>query len=207
VDPERVGILGWSRGAEAALLVASRESLIHAVIAVSPSSFVWVGENFKARPKPAWTLAGKAIPYVRPRPPKSLRPGMPIEALLASFLAQANARPDAQIPVERINGAVLLISGGDDHLWPSAAMAAQITSRLEAAHFAHVYRSLSYARAGHVAFVANPAALTGKAARRMVSPMLGGTLESDRAAWKDDWPRALRFLSAALAPRPTRSGR
>jgi dienelactone hydrolase len=38
IDPHRTGIIGWSRGAEAARLVASRESDIRAVIAVSPTA-------------------------------------------------------------------------------------------------------------------------------------------------------------------------
>src|SRR6202012_2745156 len=33
----RIAVLGWSRGAEAALLAASRNKDIHAVVAISPS--------------------------------------------------------------------------------------------------------------------------------------------------------------------------
>ncbi|HTT04104.1 MAG TPA: acyl-CoA thioester hydrolase/BAAT C-terminal domain-containing protein [Steroidobacteraceae bacterium] len=198
VDPRRVAVIGWSRGAEAALLIATDEPKIHAVIAVAPSSYVWVGQNFKRTPGPAWTLGGKPIPYVAPHPPKDFRPGMPIKRLLASFLAQAQSHPDAAIPVERINGSILLLSGDDDHLWPSAQMAKQIVARLKAAHFPHIYRALSYAGAGHVAFVGNPALLTRPAEQLTVSPMLGGSLQANRAAWRNDWPRALRFLSESL---------
>ncbi|MGH8219472.1 MAG: acyl-CoA thioester hydrolase/BAAT C-terminal domain-containing protein [Steroidobacteraceae bacterium] len=209
IDPRRVGIIGWSRGAEAALLVASREPLIHAVVAVAPSSYVWSFPSFggPSEPKPTWTVSGHAVPSVAPQPPKDFRPGTPIKVLFDSYLAQAELRPDAVIPVEKIKGPILLISGGDDHLSPSGEMAEQIISRLRSARFPYVYRHLSYAGAGHVAFVGNPSQWTGKKARSLVNPMLGGTLAADTTAWTDDWPKTLRFLAAALGPRSAYAGR
>ena len=201
VDTDRLGLIGWSRGAEAALLVASREPEVDAVIAVSPSSYVWAGLNFKRPPQAAWTVSGKPLPYVTPRPPKNYRPGMSINDLLSAFLAEAKQRADAAIPVERIHGAILLICGTDDHLWPSTEMAKEISQKLHAAHFPHVYRTLSYPGAGHVAFVGNPASLASKDARDMLNPMLGGTLKADTAAWEDAWPKTLNFLSESLGIR------
>jgi len=43
VDPHRIGLIGGSKGAEAALLVASRHPELKAVIAAFPSSVVWPG--------------------------------------------------------------------------------------------------------------------------------------------------------------------
>lgn len=206
IDPARLGVIGWSRGAEAALLVASREPKIHAVIAVSPSSYVWAGENFERPPQAAWTVGGEPIPCVTPRPPKNYRPGMSIKDLLSAFLAEAKQRPDAVIPVQRIHGAILLITGTDDHLWPSSEMAEQITQRLRAADFQYIYRTLSYRGAGHVAFVGNPAALASKDAQGLVNPMLGGTFAADTAAWKDAWPKTLLFLSESLGSRSAHAG-
>src|SRR5436190_8911503 len=43
VDPRRIGVLGGSKGAEMALLLASRDRRLKAVVAAAPSSVVWAG--------------------------------------------------------------------------------------------------------------------------------------------------------------------
>ena len=43
VDPKRIAIVGGSKGAEAALLVASRDPKLKAVVAGMPSSVAWPG--------------------------------------------------------------------------------------------------------------------------------------------------------------------
>jgi uncharacterized protein (DUF2141 family)/poly(3-hydroxybutyrate) depolymerase len=57
VDPHHIGMIGWLRGAEAALLVAAHYPEIRAVVGVSPTSMVWPGLPRKA----AWTLGGKPL--------------------------------------------------------------------------------------------------------------------------------------------------
>ena len=59
VDPSGLGILGGSKGAEAALLVAVRHPELKAVIAALPSSVVWPGIIAEARPGP---IAGRVLP-------------------------------------------------------------------------------------------------------------------------------------------------
>jgi pimeloyl-ACP methyl ester carboxylesterase len=54
-----------------------------------------------------------------------------------------------EIPVERINGAVLLISGRDDEVWPSTEMADAIMTRFRRHRFAHRFVHLAYDHAGH----------------------------------------------------------
>lgn len=198
IDSHRIAIIGWSRGAEAALLVASRESDIRAVIAVSPSAYLWCGQNFQRPPREAWMLAGKPIPYVTPHIPPDFKPNMGIQSLLNNYLSQAKKHPEALIPVGEINGAILLICGDDDGLQPSKAMSEIIRVQLSAVHFAHTFRQLTYAGAGHVAFIGNPSAWTAESAQKFITPMLGGTLAANMRAWKDAWPATLRFLSQAL---------
>jgi dienelactone hydrolase len=123
---------------------------------------------------------------------------MGIQNLLNDYLAQAKQRPDAFIP--QINGAILLICGDDDRLQPSKAMSEIIRTQLSAIHFTHTFRELTYAGAGHVAFIGNPSAWTPESAQKFITPMLGGTLTANVRAWKDAWPKALRFLAQALRP-------
>jgi hypothetical protein len=54
----------------------------------------------------------------------------------------------ATIPVEKIQGAILLMSGRRDRMWPSTAMCQQIMSRLAARRFPHPYSHEAF-NAGH----------------------------------------------------------
>ena len=64
VDTGRMGIYGYSKGGELALLLASRDERIRAVAAYSPSSVVW--QNPKAgAPKSSWTAGGVPLPFVK----------------------------------------------------------------------------------------------------------------------------------------------
>ena len=61
VDPERIGVLGASRGAELALLLATLYPRFHAVAAFEPSNVVWRGccDRFSTV---AWTAQGRPVP-------------------------------------------------------------------------------------------------------------------------------------------------
>ena len=54
----------------------------------------------------------------------------------------------ATIPVEKIQGPVLLVSGSDDQVWPSSALADIAMRRLEAHDFAFPFKHLRYEGAG-----------------------------------------------------------
>jgi dienelactone hydrolase len=102
----------------------------------------------------------------------------------------------AAIPVERIQGPVLLVAGGQDQLWPSAWSGDAIAARLRAHGFRHRVVQLSYPDAGHrIGKAYLPAGSTRIAGGRMET---GGTPQANAAAQADAWPRVLRFLAAAL---------
>ncbi|MEA2688635.1 MAG: uncharacterized protein QOD51_1242, partial [Candidatus Eremiobacteraeota bacterium] len=57
VDPSRIGIVGFSKGAELALLAASRDSRIKSVAVISPSAYVWFAPTFDGSPdRSSWTV-------------------------------------------------------------------------------------------------------------------------------------------------------
>ncbi|MFE4871550.1 acyl-CoA thioester hydrolase/BAAT C-terminal domain-containing protein [Streptomyces sp. NPDC056682] len=69
---DRIGVLGASKGAEAALLLAAGDPRIDAVVALSPTSLVWgnlgPGLDGKSHPyRSCWTWRGE------PRPVRSVR--------------------------------------------------------------------------------------------------------------------------------------
>jgi dienelactone hydrolase len=177
VDPMRTAVAGGSRGSEAALLLgALYPSLVHGVIATSPTSFVHGG--WPDTTKPAWTWHGR--PVVR-------SPG-----------AQQRTPVDesATIPVARIRGPVLLLCGTDDDLWPSCT--ASDTVRRELA--GRPVTELREPGAGHLVdfFVPN-LPLASTTLQQPGSDQLtgiGGTVQADALGRLDAWPAVLKFLDA-----------
>jgi len=194
VRPDSIGILGWSRGAEAALLVSSRNPSIRLTIAVAPSGVVWQGLNFVKMTdrQPAWTVNGKPLPWVAPDG-SHYRPDQPMAQMFTTAFETMDTRADAVIPVERIRGDVLLISGGQDRIWPSTRFADRIVARLQALNFRGAVLHLDYPEAGHGLFVGEP---DGPMVRGVDSAnaMMGGTHESNVLARADSWRRTLAFL-------------
>jgi len=200
VDPAAIGVIGGSRGSEAALLLASRRPDIRAVAAFAPSGIVWQGLNFQnpMNMGPAWTIDGRPLPFITPDG-MAYRPGAAMKPMFDNVLAQADTRLDTNIPVEKINGPILLVSGKADALWPSFDMAERIVKRANEKGFGHPVTHLSYEMAGHMVFMGDPSTPRADAmVRAPVNPMLGGTGEANMAAWKDNWPKALAFFDKAL---------
>ena len=189
---EAIAVLGVSKGGELALLTASRDPAIKAVVAAVPSHVVWQGIDLQGgMAGSSWTAGGVPLPYV----PYDLSNGfVSIHALYAGSLASAPA--EAEIPVEQIAGPVLLVSGQADTLWPSTEMANRVEQRLRANNFPHGVTHLAYPDAGHAVFGAPVRADTPGLERALA---VGGTIDGLVAARADGWPRVLAFLKDALA--------
>jgi dienelactone hydrolase len=205
VQSDRIGILGTSKGAEAALLIASRDRRIHAVVAYAPSSVVW-SCLCPSDGKSSWSSNGAPVPFVpfEEDPTNSSPAGFPLRIGLnyQHSLKNEQAIQRATMPVELINGPVLLVSGMDDQLWPSFGLGKLIMQRLTKRRHRFQDRQIAYQNAGH---------LIGKAYLPVGSTLIaGGQIESggtplgDAKAQEDSWPSVLSFLNRALA-RPIRS--
>jgi uncharacterized protein len=194
VDPSRVGLLGGSKGAEAALLIAARHPELKAIVAAMPSSVVWPGIVWEGTSEPigsSWSEQGQPLPHL-PHVPYDASKGGTMADNYAVSLKALPENPRAAIPVERIAGRLLLVCAEADRVSPSCPMARQIEQRLRE------YRRpgailLAYKDAGHPAFglrlaIDDP---------RLTSA--GGTAEGTNAARGDSWNKAVEFLKAALA--------
>jgi dienelactone hydrolase len=101
------------------------------------------------------------------------------------------------IPVERLDGPILLLAGDDDKLWPSARFVQELTDRLDAHHVGHPHRALVFSQAGHGVgtFPFQPAGTT------LIHPVtgrllaLGGIRPANAAARRGGWPKVLEFLA------------
>jgi dienelactone hydrolase len=212
LDGERIAVSGTSRGGELVLLLGATFPAVKAVIAYVPSGIVHggIGRSGVRGASPAWTFRGEAIPYMQPRPEKlSAEPPappkgepIPLTPRFLRGLEDTEAAARAEIPVERINGPVLLISGKDDAMWPSTRLAEIARRRLEEHHFAHPYRHLAYAGAGHM--IGTPYLPTTVLASRhpLTGEMFayGGTPKAYAAAREDSWREILKLLAETFGP-------
>lgn len=193
---DRIGVLGLSYGAEAALLTAVRDRRIDAVVALAPTDVVWEGERRSEEdaPRSKWTWGGEPLPFVpldRSWSPSSSPPAF------ASLYAQSRRLADpavvaaATIPVEAFDGDLVLVLGGDDQVWPSGTAARAIVARRSA----HGMRTtvVEDPAAGHLVV------LPGENVQSLTRPyVLGGDEGSPERLGRLAWPA----ICTAFALRP-----
>lgn len=174
VDPAHIWVTGGSRGSEAALLVASRRpDVVHGVVVASPSN-VALGD-YPPTGAAAWTVGGQPV----------------------SFTTQHNNpapsdTPDAVIPVERIEGPVLAVCGGQDTLWTSCAYAEAMMARLDGAKTGRPHQLWTYPQAGHLVDVLLP-----YQPLRLDDYHYGLSPDADAQARADVWPKIVAAISGS----------
>ena len=131
---DRLGILGASFGAEAALSVAARYDALDAVVAIAPTTHVWPGRTPDGRTTSHWTWEGEPLPFV-PMATSWTPDADPPEfrKWYEASLLEAVDADAAQIPVHEFAGELVLVAGGDDRVWPSDTWATDIRRRRELA--------------------------------------------------------------------------
>ena len=122
----KIVVIGESKGAELALLLASRKPEISGVIAFVPSAVVFQGmPKVFWPPRSSWSSMGKPIPFV-PFNLSNLPDKNNVLSIHRNSLKQQEAVKKALIPVNKIKGPVLLFSSADDAVWPSVEMSDMI---------------------------------------------------------------------------------
>ncbi len=214
LDLQRIGALGVSRGAELALLLGTKFPQLRAIVAYAPSSVAWAaGGRDKATGEiiPSWTWRGEPVPFA-PLPLRSfmLRLAVPVAVarrpvmfrnLFRAGLRNRKAAALAAIPVEQIRGPIMLVSGGDDHVWPTTEMCKAILARLADHHFPHTVEHRNYPHAGHMLrypFLPTTSRQSRNSHLRNARFSFGGTALDDAEANADSWRRAIAFLHASL---------
>jgi len=133
VDADRLGVVGISRGGELALVLGAHYPELTAVASYVGSGYVF-GEFDPGRPNlvprhSSWTWRGEELPFFTGADP-------------GSALA-------AEIPVERINGPVLLLSAEGDQVWPSNYLSDAAFHRLEERGHPWPFQHLAFPGASH----------------------------------------------------------
>ncbi len=184
----RIVFIGTSKGAEAALLVATLDPRVNAVIAISPSSLVWgnIGPGKDGMDWPersSWSWQGKPLDFVPAIQnwERQYRDGLVsyrpfFERCLET---EEETLRRARIPVEKTAAELVLVAGGDDALWPSERFARDLGRRRQES--GRKVSLLVDIEAGHRIL------LPGETTPRSRLHAHGGTDEADarlgRAAW------------------------
>jgi len=207
IDASRVGLYGVSRGAELSLILGSFfPDSVQAIVAVVPSSVVYGG--LSKTPVNAWIYQGKPILPFAPIPQtdfadgKGATPENPAntrQSFLEGMKDKA-AFAAASIPVENIRCPLLLVSGGDDQMWPSDVYVQQIVDRLKKHHSSIICNHLHYPHAGHGISIPN-LPIPGPAYYHPIGKLwfsMGGTRPNDARASSDAWNKLVTFFRESL---------
>ena len=203
-DASRIGVMGTSKGAEFVLLAGVKMPWIQAVAAIVPTDVVW--EGWGPTPGPVGVRASFAwqgepyafVPYQDfAQEFAGLATGQPVKIRRPHDKGRAAASPEviakARIPVERIAAPVLVAGGGDDQLWDSGGMAANIAATRQKAGLSTV--ALVFPEAGH--FLGGTG--TGPSTHYNDGPMKnGGTPAATARAQAATHAALLKFFADSL---------
>ncbi|MFL5703884.1 MAG: acyl-CoA thioesterase/bile acid-CoA:amino acid N-acyltransferase family protein [Ktedonobacteraceae bacterium] len=213
VLPTKVAVMGVSKGAEAALLLGSTFAAVKAVISYAPSALTFQGlaTSEEDDQKSSWSYQGKPLPFVTYKATPAFleyeqtarEANLPLafRSLYLSSLDDVASVEQATIPVEKINGPVLLISGKDDQMWPSDLFGAMIEKRLTKYNHPYPYQHLSYASAGHkigLPFMPTTTLQQASHPRSGLIYAYGGTTAGNASASSHSWRAVLDFLEESL---------
>jgi len=204
-----LGLMGGSKGGEAALLAASRNSAFRAVVAMTPAAHMWEGHTLRFfspdyKPVSSWSLGGRPLPFISFKVSAQDKE-KEMKGELASFVfffsdALAQAGPatieKAVIPVEKIAGPILLISGTDDQIWPSGDFCAAIVTRLKEARFPYEVKHLSIEKGGHMCVI--PFLVTANRGLLIDGDPSGGSPQADARGGYRSWAETIAFLHRHL---------
>lgn len=182
-----VTVIGTSKGAEFAELLAAHGYPVDNLVAFAPAHYSYSGLDFSSgTDQPSFTDQGEEVGYASFRE-SSISAGAKLAWDMATKYpvsyratyegAARNAADQARIELSEFGGNVLLFGGEDDQMWQSADAARALAEQGAEAHV--------YPDAGHVFFPNAGDVPNGW------QIMLGGTVDGNRAA-HDDAEKILR---------------
>jgi dienelactone hydrolase len=202
VADRRIAVLGTSRGSELALLAGALLDPIGAVVAFAPSGVCWPGLGGPVGAS-AWRFGGDDIPCADGKPAglplPAAAPGSPIamRPLFEALLADHDMIRAAEIPVERVKGPILLVSGEADAMWPAADLVQIAERRAASRGFPHRLTHLRYPGAGHMCGGVPGTPVATEIRHPLTGQLysLGGTPAGNARARAGSWPQVLQTLA------------
>lgn len=194
VDGGRLALFGRSKGAELALSAAGRFDWPRALVLVAPTRYRWQALDRAETPTGSWTADGDVLPFV----PFRAAPGKDGDLVVyRDTYAGSVERADpaeldaARLPVDDVDPPTLLVSGGDDQMWPAGEAAATLANDLQTADVTVEHRH--YPDAGHGISVPYTPTNAVTASGGMA---LGDDPAADARAAADHWPAVVEHLTA-----------
>ncbi|CAM4199361.1 acyl-CoA thioesterase/bile acid-CoA:amino acid N-acyltransferase family protein [Lacicoccus alkaliphilus] len=156
----KVNLIGYSKGGELALLLGRTFNAYQSIVAGAASNYVTSGmKGGIFAPVPGWMLDGEPLPYLKMK--------FPVSFMISTITNYIRKRPmyfldiwkrslsrkkssEYKIEVGEISAPLMMISGGEDKLWPSAVFSEEMMKERE--NEGDVF--LTYENAGH--FIAFP---------------------------------------------------
>lgn len=154
VDPNRIAVVGTSRGAELALLVGATFHWPAAIVGCAAGDLVRAADEFHVPGStivnaPAWTYRGRPIAFVPDEPEPFRRYPSRTAAYRAAEVDFAPRLAAARIRVERIKAPLLVLGSEADTIWHSAEMVRRILGRRSEAGLSSKTVGAVYPNAGH----------------------------------------------------------
>lgn len=143
ISNQKVALIGGSKGAELALVLASHYPDISCVVSIVGSNAAFPALTFGASTS-SWTYQGNEVPYVPAT--WSTVPSLLKGNLRKSFeimMEDTTAVRKALIEVEKIQGPIFCLSATRDEMWPSKEMSDAMMSRLREKNFNFPYEHVS----------------------------------------------------------------
>jgi predicted peptidase len=143
IDTSRIALIGGSKGAELALVMASHFPSIKCVVGIVPCNVTFPGLTLLASTS-SWTLHQEEVPFVPV--PWAAVPSLTTGDLRSGFeimLEDQEAVEKAKIQVEKINGPILLVSATKDEMWPSTEMSNEVMERLKILNFKFPHKHIA----------------------------------------------------------------
>ena len=208
----QISLIGFSRGGELALLLGATYDCYQSIIASAPSAYITSGmKNGVFAPVSSWLLNQQALPYLKFTYRFSTLFNMaknwimkrPVSYLSIwdNSLKGNEAIKEAQITVKDIHVPIMLISGEDDQLWPSARYVKMMEEKLRNSKGSQRNRYLYYQHAGH--FLSFPYSFANLPANIFMNAggmtmTFGGSKQANARAAKDSWEKILHFLDETM---------
>lgn len=200
---KEINILGMSKGAEVALLLAARYPFISRVAAWAPHAYCFQGLAFKN--ESSWSYAGKPLPFIRLKNRWIFADaiGCFIQNKPFGFthtyikgLEAATNKEAARIKIENAQADLLLFTSKDCGMWNTYDGSVELMERLRACHYSHSYDLVVYEDAGEPYYA--PYVIPAGESKLKMGPRLvldmGGTLQGNAHAREDTWEKTIEFL-------------
>jgi dienelactone hydrolase len=203
---KEVQILGMSKGAELALILASKYPFITKMVLWAPHAYCFQGLAYKN--ESSWTYAGIDLPFIRGKNwwivADMLRCFIKNEPfgftpVYKKALAIAKNKPEARIKVENACADLLMITSRECGMWNTYDGSLEIMDTLRKSNYPYHYDLIVYEHAGepfYVPYVIPASESSVKIAPRLMLSM-GGTLEGNARAKVDAWERTIQFFAGS----------